>query len=99
MLWLLRRLTQAESPSDVPPAQAEVREIIAGEFERLGFRVRRVPGRSSGGMLFARPTRKPRGAPAQLLLGHFDTVWPLGTLAEMPFAANGDTVHGPGVTT
>jgi glutamate carboxypeptidase len=97
MLWLLRRMTQAESPSDVPAAQAEIREIIAGEFERLGFRVRRIPGRSSGGMLFARPARKPRGAPAQLLLGHFDTVWPLGTLAEMPFAANGDTVHGPGV--
>jgi glutamate carboxypeptidase len=97
MLWLLRRMTQAESPSDVPAAQAEIREIIAGEFERLDFRVRRIPGRSSGGMLFARPARKPRGAPAQLLLGHFDTVWPLGTLAEMPFAANGDTVHGPGV--
>jgi len=97
MLWLLRRMTQAESPSDVPAAQVEIREIIAGEFERLGFRVRRIPGRSSGGMLFARPAKKPRGAPAQLLLGHFDTVWPLGTLAEMPFAANGDTVHGPGV--
>jgi glutamate carboxypeptidase len=97
MLWLLRRMTQAESPSDVPAAQAEIREIIAGEFEGLDFRVRRIPGRSSGGMLFARPARKPRGAPAQLLLGHFDTVWPLGTLAEMPFAANGDTVHGPGV--
>lgn len=97
MLWLLRRLTQAESPSDLPAAQAEVREIIAGEFERLAFRVRRIPGRSSGGMLFARPARRRRGAPAQLLLGHFDTVWPLGTLAEMPFAANGNTVHGPGV--
>jgi glutamate carboxypeptidase len=97
MLWLLRRMTQAESPSDVPAAQAEIREVLAAEFERLGFRVRRIPGRSSGGMLFVRPARKPRGAAAQLLLGHYDTVWPLGTLAEMPFTANGDTVHGPGV--
>ena len=97
LVWLLRRLTQAESPSTEPGAQTEIREIIAGELEPLGFRVRRVPGRSTGGMLFASPARRTRGAPAQLLLGHYDTVWPLGTLAEMPFTANGDTVHGPGV--
>jgi glutamate carboxypeptidase len=31
-----------------------------------------------------------------LLLGHFDTVWPLGTLARMPFRVEGDRAHGPG---
>jgi glutamate carboxypeptidase len=31
------------------------------------------------------------------LLGHFDTVWPLGTLAGMPFRVEGDRVFGPGV--
>jgi glutamate carboxypeptidase len=31
-----------------------------------------------------------------LLVGHFDTVWPAGTLGRWPFARNGDTVSGPG---
>ncbi|MDX1381584.1 MAG: M20 family metallopeptidase, partial [Xanthomonadales bacterium] len=38
-----------------------------------------------------------RPAPAQLLLGHYDTVWPMGTLADMPFEVREDSVHGPGV--
>lgn len=32
-----------------------------------------------------------------LLLGHYDTVWPAGTLESMPFAVRGDTASGPGV--
>jgi glutamate carboxypeptidase len=97
MVHLLRRMTQAESPSDVPGAQQEIREIIAAELERLAYRVKRIPGRSSGGMLYARPTGRKHGAPVQLLLGHYDTVWPLGTIEEMPFETKGDCVHGPGV--
>jgi glutamate carboxypeptidase len=97
MLRLLRRMTMAESPSTEPSAQQEVREIIAAELQRLGYLIHRIPGRSSGGMLHARPTGRPRGEATQLLLGHYDTVWPLGTLADMPFEAEGDTVRGPGV--
>ena len=32
-----------------------------------------------------------------LLLAHYDTVWPVGTLADMPFAVAGDRITGPGV--
>ncbi len=97
MVRLLQRLTDAESPSDVPGAQIEIREIIASEFESLGFLVRRIPGRSSGGMLHARPARRQNSLPSQLMLGHYDTVWPLGTLENMPFELDNDTVRGPGV--
>jgi glutamate carboxypeptidase len=48
-------------------------------------------------MLHARPAGQHRDRPAQLLLGHYDTVWPLGTLEEMPFEHDGDIVRGPGV--
>jgi glutamate carboxypeptidase len=34
--------------------------------------------------------------PRILLLGHLDTVWPIGTLARLPFAVNGDRITGPG---
>lgn len=96
-IHLLRRMTLAESPSDVPAAQEEIRQIIATELEHLAFVVKRIPGRSSGGMLYARPTNRKHGAPVQLLLGHYDTVWPVGTLDDMPFEAEGDIVRGPGV--
>lgn len=32
-----------------------------------------------------------------LLLAHYDTVWPVGTLTDMPFAVDGDRITGPGV--
>src|SRR4029079_12056082 len=32
-----------------------------------------------------------------MILGHFDTVWPVGTLARMPLHRDGDRLHGPGV--
>ena len=97
MILLLRRMTEAESPSDVPGAQHEIREIIATGFERLNYHVKRIPGHSSGGMLHARPASRQRGKPVQLLLGHYDTVWPLGTLGDMPFEHEDDVVRGPGV--
>ena len=31
-----------------------------------------------------------------MLLGHFDTVWPVGTLDRMPLRRDGDRLHGPG---
>lgn len=35
--------------------------------------------------------------PDTLLLGHLDTVWPVGSLARLPFACEGDRMTGPGV--
>ena len=97
MIHWLEIMTRSESPSDQPHAQGEIREIIATELEHLGFRVRRIPGRSSGGMLYASLPSRTRGIKPQLMLGHYDTVWPVGTLDHMPFSVDGDTVRGPGV--
>ena len=97
MVDLLERMTLAESPSDDPGTQHEIREIIAVELEQRDYAVHRVPGRTSGGMLHARPRSRPHGQPSQMILGHYDTVWPVGTLADMPFDSDGETVKGPGV--
>ena len=97
MVHVLERMTLSESPSDDPACQFEIREIIASELEQRGFMVHRVPGRNSGGMLHARPNNRRRDKPAQMILGHYDTVWPVGTLADMPFEYVDDTVKGPGV--
>jgi glutamate carboxypeptidase len=37
------------------------------------------------------------GRPRVVLVGHLDTVWPLGTLGRWPFEVDGDRVTGPGV--
>jgi glutamate carboxypeptidase len=97
LVRLLRKMTEAESPSDLPGAQLEIREIIATELEQLDFHIHRIPGHTSGGMLHARPAGRRPGRAAQLMLGHYDTVWPVGTLNAMPFSQDGDVIRGPGV--
>ena len=97
LVRLLGSLTRVETPSSDASSQAPVKQILAKEFENLGYRVRLLPGRTTGGSLYASPRDRPRGRSAQLLLGHFDTVWPVGTLDDMPFEIDGNVVRGPGV--
>ncbi len=92
----VRALALAESPTTVPESQAEVRRLLADGLELAGLSVRHLPGRATGGHLFARPMERTRGGPLQLVLGHMDTVWPLGTLADMPLEVDDDVIRGPG---
>ena len=95
MTDLLSRLARAESPSVEPDAQREAFSILEGELTELGLEVERLPGRTSGDHLLA--GRPDQGEPFQLLLGHLDTVWPLGTLSEMPVLTRDGMFYGPGV--
>lgn len=97
MLQLLERLTLIESPSSDAGSQLPVQQLIADQFGTLDYRVRPLAGRSTGGALFAVPSARPRHQPTQLLLGHYDTVWPVGTLRDMPFQVKDNIVRGPGV--
>jgi glutamate carboxypeptidase len=94
---LLRDLALLESPSHDPAAQEPVFARLGAELEGSGLRVRRLPGRQSGGQLWAVRRLRRRGAPAQLLLGHCDTVWPAGTLERMPVELRDGRLAGPGV--
>ncbi len=97
MVAFLRRLVEAESPSLVPDSQATVLTILLEALQELDFDVRLIAGRKTGGHLLAK--RKSQTAPdgSQLLLGHCDTVWPLGTIKEMAFLIEGNIIRGPGV--
>lgn len=99
MADLLSRLAELESPTRDPVAQGPVLDVLADELERAGLRVRRVPGRATGGHLLARFRRNGSGGgmPFQLLLGHCDTVWERGTVASMPIRREADVLRGPGV--
>jgi glutamate carboxypeptidase len=97
MVDLLQRLALFESPSDNPAAVAPVLALVAAELEASGMLVRRFQGRVSAGMLYARPGSREEQRPLQLLVGHCDTVWPFGTLRQMPVQRDGDVLRGPGV--
>jgi glutamate carboxypeptidase len=97
MVELLQRLALAESPSDDPAAVAPVMELLATELGRVGLAVRRLRGRVSAGTLYARPRPRGAGRPVQLLVGHCDTVWPVGTVGRMPVRVEGEILRGPGV--
>jgi len=96
MTRFLAELVTAESPSTVPESQGHVIDLLSWSLEEVGYRVRLLRGDRTGGHLFGRPERHGRGRPLQLLMGHCDTVWPIGTLHRMPVTVEGDVLRGPG---
>jgi glutamate carboxypeptidase len=97
MVALLSQLVELESPSRVVESQSRVLDVLQEKWQQLGWYTRRIPGQQSGGHLFARPAKRPRRAPIQVMIGHCDTVWPLGTLETMPLRFSGERLHGPGI--
>jgi glutamate carboxypeptidase len=97
MVSLLKRLALIESPSDDPAAVAPLLATLQCELQQCEMSVRCWPGRESAGMLCAHPRSRNKRGPLQLLVGHCDTVWPVGTLGKMPVNIEDDTVWGPGV--
>jgi glutamate carboxypeptidase len=90
---LLRELVSIESPSDSPQGVARLAQRVIREIAPLGLQAAAVPVAEAGPVL--RATSPGGGAPI-MLLGHLDTVWPLGTLASRPLRREGDALHGPG---
>ena len=97
MVALLTDLAAMESPTDDPPSIAPVLDRLSKEFGLSGMLVRRIPGRQTAGLLVARPATRTRRMPIQLLVGHCDTVWPVGTRASMPVEVVDEQIRGPGV--
>ena len=98
LLELTKRLVTAESPSDVKIAVDVCVEMVAAHAKALGGRVKLHRQRAFGDVLEARFGVKSRtGAAGRvMLLGHLDTVWPLGTLKTMPCKLSGGRLFGPG---
>ena len=97
MTTFIKQLAKRESPSSDRSALEALIRWLQQEMEQAGLYTLWVPGKNSGGYLYARPARKKQNQPVQLLIGHADTVWPLNTLQEMPLDESGDQLSGPGV--
>lgn len=82
--------------SRVPEATARIAANFADEMARIGASVELLSDPSYGATVRARfgsdSSRK-----QLLVVGHLDTVWPIGTLAERPFRRDGDRAFGPGI--
>jgi glutamate carboxypeptidase len=93
---LTRDLVEAESPSAHPETHDDVRRILRLALASVGYESREAGAPGAPRHVYARPAVRRRGSPSQLVVGHFDTVWPVGTLEERPFRIDGNVIHGPG---
>lgn len=94
LLELIHALVAIESPTDDKAAVDRCGTLLSSRLADLGARITRVPQTSAGDHLVARFGTAPRQV---LIVGHFDTVWPIGQIARMPLVEREGRLHGPGV--
>src|SRR5579883_2982879 len=95
----IRELVECESPSDDPPSVNRFVDLLESRLQPVG-RVRTFRGGRFGRHLrceFQLPGPRRKQPGDILALAHSDTVWPLGTLAQMPFRQGEGRLWGPGV--
>ena len=97
--WIIRTivdLVRAESPTTDPEAANRCGRLLASRLQEMGGVVETVSAAGSGDHL-----RATFGGGSEsgrvMLLGHFDTVWPVGQLERMPIRVVDGRLHGPGV--
>jgi glutamate carboxypeptidase len=94
---LIRWLVEQESMSREPEANRRIAENLAKKLASAGAEVDMFSHPSFGATLRARYNGAEESARQLLIVGHLDTVWPLGTLAERPFRIEGGRAFGPGI--
>jgi glutamate carboxypeptidase len=98
MLEGLRPWIETESPTFDASAVNRMMDLVQFDLAALGARVERIPGRMGLGDSLRATMPHPRaGEGGILLLGHMDTVHPVGTLEKLPFRREGDLCYGPGL--
>ena len=99
MLELVRQLVIQEAPSSDKARLDAFAEFIADRFHQVGAAVESIANETRGNHLcirFAAPGVDPTAKPA-LILCHYDTVWPVGSLATHPFRVEEGKAYGPGI--
>lgn len=97
ILAILRAWVECESPTHDAAAVNRMLALVARDLALLGAQVETIPGRMGlGDCVRGRFPHPRRDEPGILILGHLDTVHPVGTLARMPWRIEGDRAYGPG---
>jgi glutamate carboxypeptidase len=98
MLEGLRIWVECESPTYDPAAVNRMMDIASRELVIAGARIERVAGRMGfGDCVRATFPHSTPNVPGILVMGHLDTVHPIGTLAKLPFRRNDGRAWGPGI--
>jgi glutamate carboxypeptidase len=92
----IRELVEIESPSDSKAAVDRMSDAVTEKFAALGGEIKIHLVKDFGNHLQVDFPGDSTSKPV-LLLGHYDTVYPLGTLATMPCRITRDKLTGPGV--
>jgi glutamate carboxypeptidase len=95
-LDLLKELVIRESPTLDKQAVDRLGEYVAEQLKSTGAEVVTYPRRDVGDILYAAWNGNMPGKPI-LLMAHMDTVWPVGTLKNMPLWQSGARLYGPGI--
>jgi glutamate carboxypeptidase len=97
ILELLAQLVRLESPSRDKPSLDQLATLFAERLRHLGASVEIIANANGGDHVLGRFACAGNLRPA-LVLGHFDTVWPVGTLEKMPFRVDAEGIaFGPGI--
>jgi glutamate carboxypeptidase len=95
---LLGKFVRCESPSHSKAAVDRFGRMVAREWRRRGAKVRLLRQTKRGDHVRAELWLGDGCPTGQILiLGHLDTVYPLGTLPAMPFRVSGGRACGPGI--
>ncbi|WP_205649870.1 M20/M25/M40 family metallo-hydrolase [Afifella aestuarii] len=98
MLAGLKPWIETESPTFDAAAVNRMMDVVQHELAALGGKVERIPGRMGlGDSVRATMPHARAGEGGILLLGHLDTVHPLGTIDVLPFKREGEICYGPGL--
>ncbi len=98
MLAGLKPWIETESPTFDAAAVNRMMDLAQHDMAIMGARVERIPGTMGlGDSVRATMPHPKAGEGGILLLGHMDTVHPIGTLARLPYRREGDLCYGPGI--
>ncbi|QCK88809.1 M20 family metallopeptidase [Phreatobacter aquaticus] len=98
LLEAVRQWVMVESPTQDVAAVNRMADHAEGLLRAIGARIERIPGEGGYADILIGRVPGETGGPGILLLGHMDTVHPVGTLAgHLPWHVNGDKVFGPGI--
>jgi glutamate carboxypeptidase len=98
MLLGLREWIECESPTFDAASVNRMMDIASRALVLAGARIERVAGRLGfGDCVRATFPHATPDVPGILVMGHLDTVHPIGTLARLPFRRDGNKAWGPGI--
>jgi glutamate carboxypeptidase len=97
MLAGLRPWVECESPTWDAAAVNRCMDLASRELAVMGARIERIAGRMGFGDCVRATFPHRSMEPGILVMGHLDTVHPIGTLEKLPWRRDGEKCYGPGI--